>query len=188
MRPLRAFAVPLALLIALPAPRAVAMELAEAAADAFFRSPYEPDWNKTVRPGSLVLTNHKNRGGAVWFIDQDRNEACVFHALHLSYRAGEDGFRWDASVVIDARAAGARLDVKAAEVALEARKPRLLCWRYQALSERMAGGAPATRDTCDDVHAVSVPLAHRTRFESAVAALREACGWTEGFDVRGGAR
>jgi hypothetical protein len=52
----------------------------------------------------------------------------------------------------------------------------------------MAGGAPATRDTCDDVHAVSVPLAHRTRFESAVAALREACGWTEGFDVRGGAR
>jgi hypothetical protein len=166
----------LMLLVVLSAPRAFAMELAEAAADAFFRTPYEADWKKTVRRGSLVLTNEDDRGGGVWFIDQDADGRCIFHVLQLGFRAGEKEFQWSQSVVINARAVErARLEVSAAEVTLRARRPRLICWRYLA-PDRPASSS-SIRDRCDDEHVSAVKIEHQKRFESAVSALREACGW-----------
>jgi len=154
------------------------MELAEAAADAFFRTPYEPGWNKTVRPGALVLTSEDSQGGGVWFIDQDPNERCVFRVLQLGHRAGGTEFAWSQSVVIDARAVErTRLDVSATDVTLRVRKPRLICWRYSAAEPGKPVDASAIRDRCDNEHVAAVPIEHRTRFERAAGALREACGW-----------
>jgi hypothetical protein len=168
----------LVLMFVLSAPRAFAMELAEAAADAFFRTPYEADWKKTVRPGSLVLTNEDSRGGGVWFIDQDRDARCIFHVLQLGHRTGEKEFQWSQSVVIDARAVErARLEVSAAEATLRARKPRLICWRYLPYAPDRPASPSSIRDKCDDEHVSAVPIEHRTRVERAVSALREACGW-----------
>jgi hypothetical protein len=175
---MRILARALLLVLVLSAPRAFAMELAEAAADAFFRTPYEADWKKTVRPGSLTLTNENSRGGGIWFIDQDRDERCIFHVLQLSHRAGEKEFQWSQSVVIDARAVErARLEVSAAEVTLRARKPRLICWRYLPFAPDRPASPSSIRDRCDDEHVSGVTIDQRPRFESAVSALREACSW-----------
>ena len=175
---MRVLAPALMLMLVLAAPHAFAMELAEAAADAFFRTPYEAGWKKTARPGSLMLTNENSRDGGVWFIDQDRDARCIFHVLQLSHRMGEKEFAWSQSVVIDARAVErARLDVSAAEVTLRARKPRLICWRYQPFAPDRPASPASIRDKCDDEHVSAVTIEHQKRFESAVSALRDACGW-----------